>query len=365
MSVKQIRGRWRANVHLSDGSRLQRTFDTKREADAFETKVRHELNEKKKDGTARYRMVRAIDDLEATKATLRPSSAKRYRPILNWLRAFCTDRGIEFVDQFTPDRATELRAMLLMERADPTGNTDKVRHAKPKTVNLFIVTYKTLFRDEVAKRHITHSPMAHIRSVPVERARPEFYTKPELDAFFNQRMPEAFREAFMGLLLTGMRFAELANLHWGDIDFNAQLIRIESRETHRTKTRNAVRAIPMDPQLKEMLMRMAADPRSPVYPFCTGEGNQLRERKMLAVCKGIAKRAGITSRAFLHKFRHTFATFAVRNGVSLEDLKELLGHASITETEVYAHHQPDHLHDKVRKVGKLLLPKQMSPREAP
>ncbi len=74
---------------------------------------------------------------------------------------------------------------------------------------------------------------------------------------------------------------------------------------------------------------------------------------MLEVCKKIAKEAGISSRAFLHKFRHTFATHLVRNRVPLERVQKLLGHSSITETLIYAHLIPDDMHEDVSVLNKL------------
>lgn len=87
--------------------------------------------------------------------------------------------------------------------------------------------------------------------------------------------------------------------------------------------------------------------------FPSSEGIILKERRTLAMCKAVAKRAGIRSNAYIHKFRHTYATILVREGVRLEDIKALLGHSSIEETERYAHHTPEFLHDKVSKLDQI------------
>jgi site-specific recombinase XerD len=69
------------------------------------------------------------------------------------------------------------------------------------------------------------------------------------------------------------------------------------------------------------------------FVFCTSSGTKMRERKALSVCKDVAEKAELSSRAFLHKFRATYATVLVRNKVPLETIKELLGHSSVTITE--------------------------------
>ncbi|MBR9978838.1 MAG: tyrosine-type recombinase/integrase [Bacteroidetes bacterium] len=93
---------------------------------------------------------------------------------------------------------------------------------------------------------------------------------------------------------------------------------------------------------------------SKIYVFASPKGKQLRERLLLKVCKRIGEQAELTCRMFLHKFRHTFATYLVLDGVPLEDIKVLLGHSSIKETEIYAHHRPDDLHHQVRRLDGLL-----------
>lgn len=158
----------------------------------------------------------------------------------------------------------------------------------------------------------------------------------------------------MGLFLTGMRFSELANLRFVDIDMQNNRIHVQPYQGFKTKTANAERKIPMGQDLRTLIEEILTDPISDFYVFSSLQGRQFREQPLLVVCKRIGEQAGLTCRMFLHKFRHTFATFLVRDGVPLEDIKELLGHSSIKETEIYAHHRPDDLHHQVRKLDGLL-----------
>jgi len=167
-------------------------------------------------------------------------------------------------------------------------------------------------------------------------------------------MPDAYRSAFLGLLLTGMRFGELANLTWEDVDFQRRFIYVRSKENFRTKTHNSERAIPMIDDLYKLLIKAFTNKQSEIYPFCSPMGKQLRERKTLQVCKKIAEDAGITTRAFLHKFRHTYATLLIQRGTPIESIKELLGHWSVIQTEVYAHNNTDHLLPQASRLNKLL-----------
>jgi site-specific recombinase XerD len=99
---------------------------------------------------------------------------------------------------------------------------------------------------------------------------------------------------------------------------------------------------------------MFRNKQSETYPFCSPTGKQLKERRTLEVCKKVTEDAGITSRAFLHKLRHTYATLLIQRGTPIESIKELLGHWSVVQTEAYAHNNIDHLLPQVSRLNKLL-----------
>ena len=166
-------------------------------------------------------------------------------------------------------------------------------------------------------------------------------------------MPDAYRNAFMGLLLTGMRFGELVNLT-EDVDFEKRFIYVRSKENFRTKTHNSERAIPIIDDLYKLLIQAFRNKQSEIYPFCSPTGKQLKERRALEVCKKVAEIAGITTRAFLHKFRHTDATLLIQRGTPIESIKELFGHWSVIQTEAYTHNNTDHLLPQASRLNKLL-----------
>ena len=353
-------GRYQTEMHEGDGKKRRRTHPTKKAADVYIAKTLHARYESRMNGgrktPVRYKMLDAINDFEKSKERLkrRPATLKRYRPIFEQLRIFVQQHGIEYLDEFTPDHGTMLFNALTEPRVDPRGNTDVVSVAAPKTVNIFLQTVKGLFLEEVRRGHIRKNPLAHVQNLPLPRKKPEYYTREELAAFFAVEMDIAYRRAFMGLLLTGCRFAELANLRFEDVDLANGRIHVRPYDGFETKTHNAERKIPMGEDLRALIEEIVTEPLSATYVFASPKGYQLRERSLLEVCKRVGMKAGLSSRMFLHKFRHTFATYLVRDGVPLEDIKELLGHSSIKETEIYAHHRPDDLHHQVHKLDGLL-----------
>ena len=354
---KKPNGKYLADLLDEHGIRIQRTFNKKAEATVFESSINSKKYQRKMIGLnlakARYAIDRALSDFKNTKSDLRPSSQKKYAGVINEIKKFMDELGIQYMDEFTPDHSTLFFNAITAERKINNSYEDRIVKAKPKTINFYIQTFKAFFNDELLKNHIDKNPTIHVKNVKVEKKKPEYFTEEDLKAFFSQEMDVAHRHTFLGFLYTGARFAELANLIWEDVDFDKRVIYIRSTENHRTKTERSERTIPMTEKLFILLKDINQNPISKIYPFCTPQGKQLKERRLLDVCKRIASKAGIKSNAYIHKFRHTMATHLILNGVSIENIKELLGHWSIAETEIYAHNKPDHLHGEVKVLDKI------------
>lgn len=354
-------GRYKVDVHDQSGQRLRPTFDRRGEAEAFIAKIEAAKNEKKLAGKAlrkkKVTFESAIQDFLNSKSDLRESSIRKYNYVINQFKSFVEALGITYVNDFTTHHATLLFHEIIKEKPDPKGSTDRILKPKPKTVNFFLMTFREFFQNEVIKGTITKSPMLHVKNQKVEKKHPEYYSESELQKFFSQEMPESYRDAFLGLLHTGMRFGELANLTWDDVNLEKRLINVRSTETHKTKTFNSIRSIPVNETLLAVLTRLSLKKLSLTYVFTSPQGMQLRERKTLEKCKDIAATAGITSNAYLHKFRHTYATHLVQRGVPIEAIQKLLGHARIEETMIYAHMKPETLHKEVSVLDDLIKAK--------
>lgn len=359
MAIKQKNsGKYLVDIRDEFGKRIERTFKTKAEAKAYESsinKVKYE-NMLIDNGLKEQRrsIYHALDVYQNSKLDLRKKSVQKYKLVISQLRSFCQVLGINYLDEFTTDHASTFYNELRKEREVNRGGRTQLMAAKPKTANFYLTAIRAFFQQELITGHIKRNPFIHIKNIKVQKKRPEYYTVEELKSFFAQSMPEAYRNAFIGLLYTGMRIAEMANLTWDDVDFQKRLIYIRSKEGFNTKTHNAERAIPMNGVFESLLIQLAKEKRSARYVFPSTKGSQIRERRTLEICKDVAAKAGITSRAFLHKFRSTYATALIRRGVPIQNIKELLGHWSVVETEIYANNKSDHLHPDVAKLDNLL-----------
>ncbi len=344
------------------GKRIRKVFDRRQEAQAFEANIETDKYQHKLVNAAlqkkRYPIENAFNDFEASKSMLRPKSIERYKNSINAIRGFARGMNINYLDEFTSDMATIFFNELVREREINKGNHKVRLKAAPKTINFYLTVFKSFFNQEVIKGHLDRSPALHIKNVKVENKKPEYYSIEELDAFFNQDIPEPYRNFFLGLLYTGLRYGEAANLTWDDIDFKRKLVHINEKENHSLKTSNSVRSIPMNKLLFDLLSNMF-EKRTSDLVFVNSHNNSIKERRALSVCKKTAEKAGIKKRAYLHKFRSTFATLLVRNNVSLESIKELLGHSSLVETEkAYANNESTYLHSEVSVLDNVLKQKQ-------
>jgi site-specific recombinase XerD len=244
--------------------------------------------------------------------------------------------------------------MLVSERTIKTTRGEKTVKAKPRTINFYIQVLKAFLKYEMLKNHIEKDPTLHIKNVKVEKQRPDYYSLQDINLFFQQPMDLAYRNAFLGLIYSGMRISELTNITYDDVDFIRKHIIVRPKGNYKTKTYESERRIPMNEKLFALLKEMVNKKPSDTYPFCNPKGNKLSGRTLLDVCKRMAVRAGIKDRAFLHKYRHSYASHLVLQGTPLESIQMFLGHSSIVQTQQYAHNKPDHLHNQVSVLDKLI-----------
>jgi integrase len=153
-------------------------------------------------------------------------------------------------------------------------------------------------------------------------------------------------------LNTGCRRSEILNLEWSRVDLKQNLVFFEAAHTKSRKRRS----IPLNKSAREALMgrlkyRMQdADRASSPWVFCTEKGKRIGDIKK--TWGTTRKRAGLTD-VRIHDLRHTCAAWLVSAGVPLAEVRDLLGHSSITMTERYAHLSPDNVRAAVMHLDAL------------
>jgi len=149
------------------------------------------------------------------------------------------------------------------------------------------------------------------------------------------------------LYRAGLRASEIVNLQTADVKIADY--RIDVRQSKRGKSR----AVPIGSELAGWLQAWSEKRvAKSKWFFCTRLGTQLLTSHLRRMIKKYAKRAGLEpSQVSPHVFRHTFATELLSEGWSLRALQEILGHSSISTTEIYLHVRPAELAAKMFNRG--------------
>lgn len=154
------------------------------------------------------------------------------------------------------------------------------------------------------------------------------------------------------LYLTGMRRSELIGLKDTDIDMTEATVKV-------TGKRNKQRIIPLvKPFLNNLagyieMRNRSLDSRNGEWFFVTDKGNKLYDKYVYNIVRNYLSVVTTADRKSPHILRHTFATHMLNNGADLNSIKELLGHANLSATQVYTHNT----FEKLKKIYKQAHPR--------
>ena len=183
---------------------------------------------------------------------------------------------------------------------------------------------------------IAHSPLKQSKKIQVP------FSKDEIGALLDS---DFFKSDYKGVLqktiisffyFTGVRRIELINLKTSDINMDSYTIRIMGK-------RNKERIIPMLPKLKESINEYLKIKSQEFnneifdYLFISKSGIQLSEKYVYRTVNEYFKLVSPKVKKAPHVLRHSFATHLINEGADINSVKELLGHSSLSATQVYSH----------------------------
>lgn len=148
----------------------------------------------------------------------------------------------------------------------------------------------------------------------------------------------------------GLRVSELVSLKLSDLNFKESFIRVEGKG-------DKVRFVPITDYTSKILQHYIDNVRSEYQPcakhtdtlFLNNRGSSISRVMVFIIIKDLAQFAGIRKNISPHTFRHSFATHLLQNGADLRFIQELLGHSSITTTEIYTHLDTENLRNALIK----------------
>ncbi|MCS6833718.1 MAG: site-specific tyrosine recombinase XerD [Flammeovirgaceae bacterium] len=201
--------------------------------------------------------------------------------------------------------------------------------------------------------YITKNPFALIESPKLPKKLPDVLTVEEIDRMIvanDLTTSEGIRnKAILEMLYaTGMRVSELVQLRLQDIDMDLCFVNIfgkGKKERLTPMSDSAVESLKV--YLASVRNHQMAKKDSQHIVFLNRRGEKLSRVMIFLIIKKLAQKANIIKNVSPHTFRHSFATHLIENGADLRAVQEMLGHESITTTEIYTHLDMKHLRNVV------------------
>ncbi len=213
----------------------------------------------------------------------------------------------------------------------------------PHTQSRIISGIKSFFKYLILERIITVDPSELIESPKLGRYLPDILSVKEVDGIIDSvdlstDEGERNKAILETLYSCGIRVGELINLNISDLHFNEGIIIVTGKG-------NKQRMVPVGERAKKQIniyvdhvrSKMIVSKDNPDILFLNRRGKKLTRQMIFYIVKNHVEKAGIHKKISPHSFRHSYATHLVQNGADLRVVQELLGHVSITTTEIYTH----------------------------
>jgi integrase/recombinase XerC len=220
-----------------------------------------------------------------------------------------------------------------------------------RSVNRIICGVRGWYRFMERRGQVGANPFAEIRSLRTEKRLPLFLFEEEMARLVEMPSSEPCpdgeeywrlrdRAVLETLYSTGCRISELVSLDLSDVNLKNSTARVMGKGA---KERNvflgaaAVEALRAYLALKPSHTRAAADPEGARALFTNQRGGRITDRGVRFILGEYLSRANLGKHVTPHTFRHSFATHLLDRGADIRAVQELLGHASLSTTQVYTH----------------------------
>lgn len=262
--------------------------------------------------------------------SLAENSVLAYQQDVQKLRTYCEEAGLTAVSAGSED---------LKQFVAGLYDIGLSARSQARIISGWKQFFEFLIQEDVRKE----DPASTLDMPKLGRKLPEVLTIEEIDRMIavvdlSTAEGQRNRAILETLYSCGLRVSELVNLQLQDCYFEEGFLRIIGKG-------NKERLVPISPSVVEetMLYLTHYRPLVPVkkgqeiYVFLNRRGSQLTRVMIFTLIRNYAALAGIHKTISPHTFRHSFATHLIEGGANLRAVQEMLGHESITTTEIYTH----------------------------
>jgi integrase/recombinase XerD len=227
----------------------------------------------------------------------------------------------------------------------------KAKGIKPTSLARYIASLRAFYRFLMAEEKLEKDPTAFLQSPRKPERLPRYLTVEEVSRLIGsvrgQRHDRVRLRAMLELMYaTGMRVGELTQLTFDQIDLVVGYVRAFGKGSKErivpigTRARLAVQGY---------LNKRPETPASVKSLFVSNRKTPMSPSQFWRLIRAAAREAGINKPVTPHTLRHSFASHLVQNGADLRAVQEMLGHASISTTQIYTHLSRSHLQDAHKK----------------
>lgn len=230
------------------------------------------------------------------------------------------------------------------------GDRKLARSSQARQMSSLHSFYRFLTRKRIVKIDPTQTVV--IRRG--EKKLPQFFYQPEIKQVFDSLQgdkPLTVRNLALFELFyaTGMRVSEVSGLTLPQIDLDLKTILVHGKG-------NKDRYVAFDDRTKNSLLNYLNNARPRLlkdkdeqHVFLSNQGKAISDRGIQYVMQKTFNQAGISGKVHPHELRHTFATAMLNNGADMRSVQELLGHSSLSATQIYTHVTTVHLKSDYEK----------------
>jgi integrase len=219
----------------------------------------------------------------------------------------------------------------------------------PATVLLLIRLLSTFYTDLIEQGHATKNPARMLPKATKRLIRPDH--DPKTTPFVEKRadvvriyqaMPEPMNVAYAIGALAGLRTGEILGLRWIHVDLEKRRIHVQESMTGPLKDDES-RVVPIVDGLATVLEAWREKQRDEdlVIPPVNSRGIHMRQNTLRSRLEKALEKLELPKVTFYQATRHTFASHWVLTGGSIERLRDIMGHSTVSVTERYAHLKPD------------------------
>ncbi len=230
---------------------------------------------------------------------------------------------------------------------------------KKSTIGRKISAIRTFYKYLCREKLTENNPVENMNAPKKPKSLPKFLTPDEVEQILNNAKidtPTRFRNRTILELLwaTGMRVSELSGLNFENLNLEQNEITVFGKGAKE-------RIVLVTDRAKTYLTRYIETARPLLSPgfevtqydtdpvFINNTGFRLQNKTIRNAIKDVVESINLPKKVTPHVFRHSFATKLIENGADLRIVQELLGHASISNTQIYTHVSTQHLKDVFEK----------------